>query len=72
MKEISLKFVLKTDSGKTENFIVQHVKENVSDEEISVYADKVIRNDYLVPKEGTKFVEIDKITKVIVTEERVM
>lgn len=72
MSEISLKFVLETDSGKKENFILKNIKENVSDEEINVYANKIIQNQYLVPSDGSKFLNIERVVKVTITEERVM
>lgn len=72
MKEISLLFKLETNAGAKEDFVIKNVKENVTEEEINVYCDKIIREEYLSPKDGTKYVSVAEITKVVLTKEKIM
>lgn len=72
MKKITLIFKLETDSGKKENFVIKNIKENITEEEINVYANKIIQEEYLAPQNGAKYISVDEIIKTVLTEEKMM
>lgn len=71
-EEITLVFKFINTAGKKEDFVLKNIKKSVSDEEINVYADKIIRNEYLVSEEGTKFVSLDEVNKITLIKEKIM